>query len=751
MKLKLLYIAFLVLLSACSDDHLTSPTYTVGEADNAIVLRAGISEGGAGVMTRALANPDANHANHVSFKENTKVKLRVDGEWWKTADATSGDDVKKETVAQIGDIVSNTNDRHRELKDYTPQLYWDDYGTADPSNVKTTTQTQERGRNKGLNIYGIAVDGKTSLPSTPLDLNANNLAWDNISWNVGSVSNNVINQKSGWGDYDLLTSNNVLYNASEAEDNAYKFDNRDAGKLLEFTHAMSKITVNLTAGEGFVDNKFVNKPEVTLLNFYYTGNVNVEAKTSSPTDNATTNISAHLAKVKATSGATEWSEAPTTWASSHQTQYDALTFPGNSFSDNIDIIKIEADGNIYYVNATKINVANTETNNKFEQGKNYVFKITVNKTGIDNIEATVKDWEDVTAGNEAPVINIVTNYGDPTTGGTNPSVSTFTKDYTFLRSLNNPAGSPASDINQGYKDNRWMKNGTTSYKMYDEATGNTESPLYWSDHSSHYFFRGVYPRLGTSGDGVPVKSQIIENTVTYDVIAVNNEKYTHDEASGHCPSDLLIAYPHPYEDAENQYATQCRHNQDIETNGICATEGKIVMNFEHAMSQVEVKLVTNITQGATNSVTFDKNTKVEIIGGYKDGYILLKDGSSNFYGKTVADYKMHREHESTNAAYHNDYLDAIIPQSLVAADGTTPTLKFKITVKSENHASDTDVDTYETVMGIKDIPIQGGSKTNIWEPGKKYIYTLTITKTGIVSVATIKDWEEVEASEKVWF
>ena len=59
--------AIMALLTACaSKEDVVSPTYTVGETDNAITLRAGIREGGSGVETRAA---DPNPPNNPAFNQ----------------------------------------------------------------------------------------------------------------------------------------------------------------------------------------------------------------------------------------------------------------------------------------------------------------------------------------------------------------------------------------------------------------------------------------------------------------------------------------------------------------------------------------------------------------------------------------------------------------------------------------------------------------------------------------------------------
>ena len=144
-----IYIAtILAILSACSDD-VTTPAYTVGEADNAIVLSAGIGEGGSNVLTRAAGGYDdidaTNHGKHLAFTTGTLAALRIDGTWTGHGDGS----VSQTTTATIGDETA-TGSKHNSLT-MSPQLYWDDYGTADPANKET-------GRTTGLTIYGAAVE-----------------------------------------------------------------------------------------------------------------------------------------------------------------------------------------------------------------------------------------------------------------------------------------------------------------------------------------------------------------------------------------------------------------------------------------------------------------------------------------------------------------------------------------------------------------------------------------------------------------
>lgn len=691
------------LICSCGEEEFV-PAYTVGEADNVIVLSAGVQKVVAGMQTRA-------EGTFVAFSAQTQLRLRIDGTW--TGHGDSQNLVSQMTTAKTASSATVTtdgdaNDTHLLEFGAAEKLFWDDYGTADPNNTA--------GRTNGLTIYGAAVEGKSTLPSTPTDLAATDLNWTELPWNVGTVSSSKISQAGGWADFDLITSNNIRPTSDDG-DGTYTFANATASpianNLMKFTHAMTKVTVNLTAADGFPGfttsadaAKFIAAPAVTLLGFNYTGSVNVVTKVAPiPTASSTTNIEA-------------WRDKGATWTAGgqHTSQFTALVFPGNSFGDATDIIKIEADGNVYYVNATQVNVVNPETNNKFEQGKNYVFNITVKKTKIE-VSATIKDWVDVNAAEDLPVININQSYG--TTSGT--GISTFNHSYDFFRSLTVATGYDEGDATTGID--------YAARYSYTSGSGSWDKVIYWPDHKTHYFFRGVSPFMGTEATGTATSTSEAVTTVNgNDVVAVENAEYTADTY----PSDLAIALP-------RTTGTKCQHNKDEQTDGICATTGTVTMNFEYAMSKVQVSLRSTGTVAAGNIVDLS-NVQVEIIGGYAKGRIKLSDGLHDAYAD--ADKGNYTLHNLTTPVsdYSVSTLDAIVPQVL----GND--VKIRITVKDVDNNI---LDVYESQLNlIKD------SSSNLikeWKPGTFYHYQLDVKKTDIKVQATLSDWSPVNAEENVWF
>lgn len=714
-----------VLVTACSEE--VTPTYTVGEANNAITLRAGIS-----TQTHLTRAVEDNHTQHTNFTPGcAQAVLRMDGKLrtYKDGKPQTDKDGKPQTdwwrlrtTATMNDFVVDTNQKHNAVT-MKPVLYWDDFHTADPDNSV--------GRNDGLEIYGAGVDGYRNaegiigtLPDNT-DANGNNLAqsfdWNKLHWTLP-----LDQSAESFTNCDLLTSNNV----TEGKDGTLKFDDvtgksgQKPSNLLEFTHAMTCITVELTAGKGFpvsgnpATAKFQSNPSVTLLGFPYVGIVDVVKKKTTPTkaDFTTTTEDPY-----ATGNIESFIRSGGT---SHTVKLQALVYPGCSFDDATNVLRIMADGNEYLVTAKKLNdelrSLNTQgkitTGTTLQQGTNYVFQITVNQTGVD-VTATIKEWDNIEAENEAPIINFDKCYGQDGTA--------FTEAFSLYRSTNK-------------MDGPYTNNADQAVITYENSRYVMTPQLYWPDHKTHYFFRAIWPQVGT-----PDGPAAITNTNS---IEVHNEAYT----AGQYPSDLRIGMPRKADGTPDETCKKTGVGHGVE--GICATDapdgsahgtdGKIHLNFQYAMSQVVVQLNTNPDASSTNKVTFDEKTKVEILNGYTAGALMLGDGSSDFTGKTPKTYPMHRP---TDGGYTN-YRDAIVPQTLTYKDeqGKDVNLKFRITVGD---------DAYETVLGIKDIPVTIGGvqqKINAWEPGKKYVYTLTITKTGVTVTATIADWDTVTADTPIW-
>ncbi len=716
-----LYIVPFTLLTACNSEDQASVTDNSGKEP--IVLSAGIVEGSLNTVTRTGAEDHHTTPGHLTLTTNTALALQVSGKW-------NSDDINtfKATTATVG-AETSSGSKHNSITAYDPVLYWDDYGSADPNNAT-------KGRTYGLTIYGAAINGKTTIPATV----STTAGWT-IAWTLNA---NQTTEGNTPADKDLLISNNVKGdNGSpyETDYGRYLFTERASGKLLEFTHALSKITVILTPGLGFANNKFDKTPEVTISTTNVgktkgnpewaitTGNVNVTTGDVDVTSSTKDSIYMHTADI----------------ADDGKVTKDALVMPGSEIpADGNNILRINADGNIYYVTVAKIRAKmhelNSSTDYKTEAGKNYIFNIIVNKTDI-VVTATVADWTTVTAAVDEPVINVNADWG--TTG------SSTSNAFSFYRStsLNNGYSNDASLIeNSFYKPEATVSYASSAWSM---------SPtLYWPNHNTHYQFRGVYPQtVTTTGNdvGYPRVETATHSSVGYQVIKVKNVAYS----ANTFPSDLQIARP------EIDASTLCSNNDHTKVSlynvGICATEGTINLNFRYMMSQVEVNLTTS---GSTATDRVDlSSAQVDLVNVYNTGDVKLGDREVILTG-SPGEYTLGNfTYDSSNSKA--SYKSAVVPQELTYSTAQASTnMKFRITIKEGSVVKDI---YYADVAPIKEtgktiLVAPGPNDTNktdatkaIWQAGYHYIYNLYLTKTEVKVTATLANWTTVNASENVWF
>lgn len=645
--------------------------FTVGA--DAPATRAVISDGTDKTLEAFDAATDIWMVMQSDYKALDDNDLNYKGSQTTTNCVTMGTTGAK-TASNKENVVNFTADNTR---------YWDD----------------AHARSSALSIWAVAVPGVTGDGAkwgskTACSWTTTIDADKTIAWEVPAAQN-----AESMKNKDLCFSNNIVdYTSASGTDNRMKYGTTtqykfDKGKLI-FYHALTKITIKLVEGDGFDTSSDVdfNLDNITLKGFKLSGTFNVaQGEFSSQATSATS--------------VTSMSQAERT---ASDMTLEALVMPGAKLGGTSEAVSLSLDGNAFSISSetlaaslrTALGVAENATIPALEAGKNYVFQFTVSKTGI-TVVATIAAWDKVEGTNYSPLINITEVYGQERTEQNN-----FAKDFSFYLSES--------------KGDSYTKGTDVTYNSSDKSYS-LDTPLYWPNHSTHYFFRGIWPKVAASGTNVTPSDKVSASAIT-----VENKAYS----SGTYPSDLMLALPR---DTESK---TCPHGKKVLEEGICATEGEVRMNFQYVMSWVEVNLSTN--NGGTNAVVLDSETKVEIIGCYKDGSILLGDGSASL--TTKADYPMSFskfDSEKTIVTFQ----DAIIPQAL---ENEIDALKFCVTVKDG-----ATLDSYETVLGIKDIEV-GGSTIDKWEPGKHYVYNLYITKTGITVVATIKDWEKTTGSTTIW-
>ena len=628
-----IFLVSLALMTACR-----APQPEAVHPNGPIRLAAGLAR--EGVVTKA-------DDTYLPLAEGTKIALRVSGYW---KDHLPLSDVFYYTVATAGGETVTGSKQNALSCD--PVLYWDDFGSADPDNMG--------GRTQGLTIYGVAVARLATAPVVG--------DFTKLDWSL------PYDQSEGWAERDLLISNNVQEGASF--DGSYKFEDRAAGKKLVFRHALSKITVNLTAGEGFADGEFAGSPVVKLIGSWPCTDGSLNVMTSEYSiPGGVFDITLHSAS---------------------KTKKDGLVMPGSQFpSAGTNILWIKADGNVYYVTAEKIRAAIGSAPYETEPGKNYIFNVTLYKTGV-KVSATVVDWVDVNSAEVKPVIDVTVSYGSEA-GATHPD------SFVFYRSLA-LYGGYSSDSRVEYSAGEWTM----------------EPQLYWPDHNTHYQFRGVLP-------DATVKTSKHEGE-DYQVIALENAKYE----AGTFPSDLQIARPEVAEDAVCSNHEKGHEVTNLFMGGICATEGTVRLSFRYIMSQVEVNLSTTSDEDQVNLT----GAEVDITPVYTHGEVKLGDREI-FLTESPETYRM-----DGADADENKRLNAVVPQDLAG-------VQFRITIHNDNGTSDyyfADIAPIKK-SGSDELVAPAGA----WESGVHYVYNLKLSKTKVRVSGTLADWTTVTADENVTF
>lgn len=703
----------LLAMPSCSDDVINPDRPENG----AIMLQVGVSNSPAQQpLTRAAGD------TYVALSQNTKFKLRVQGTWT----GKNPSEIIKETTATAGaaqPFTAGTATGAENPLTFDPVLFWDDYGTGDPANEAT-------GRKEGLDILAVAVDKATTAMKDAV--------WEGeMSWALQTDGTNVLTK-------DILVANNLSKEKTPGP-LTFEYRNDEVKSRLIFQHLMSKITFNLTPADGFMQTggkyAFKARPTVTLNRKRHEG-----GKLPDGGDYALVEGTINIREAKATPSPTSMKtikagDETENEVSGHKVRTQvALVYPGTCLGDNDEdvVARIEADNNYYYVTAKEIraaiDAAGGHTDYKTLPGYNYIINVTVKKTGV-SVTATVTNWVDVKADEAFPVIALTAGAGAADQTGDWAGVDGFD----FFRSTAMLTGySDETSLQEGdyYKSLRKVKwgTGTTSPRacVFYDNTGATETPLYWPDHDTHYHFRGVYPATTTDASAAApqVKAFTTAAGATEQGIAVQNGAYDKTKF----PSNLMIGMP------EITAGSQCgsgEHPQvDMSENGICARSGKINMNFRYMMSQVEIELAHSLTEGTEGDVKLDGDTKVEIVGGYTDGYIRLGDRKA--VGQTKESYTTKVVAGEANKLKRHDI---VLPQDLTG-------MKFKITV---NNTDDTHDYYYATIRDIQ-VSVGGGAKESItkWEPGKHYKYTLKLKKTAMEITATLTDWITVTADEDIW-
>lgn len=682
------------------------------------------------------------------------------------------------------------------------------------------------GRNSLLSVYAVAIPGKsgsasetlipvsklkegtytTGAPSTANVKEWGSCADNTIAWGVTtttqtdalianedlSYSNNIQSTGSKGVYWYNFTNSKHIPDLSQAVTTGNDFESgrllfrqngvsataqvtEAAGKFdkghLNFTHALTRMTVQIIEGAGFTagvgsDFKF-NSGNVKVLQVPTSGTLNIQtgAWAASPT----------VTDINVLSPQGTYSDA--------SGSYRAQFLPGYTFTDGdaTNVLTFTIDNNTYYVTQNMLfdalvkdvnsngqkdtgdgDLIGTTDPIEMQQGKNYVFKITVNKTEIKDITATLEPWANVTAANE-DIYNSYINLS--LSSPTGESCTDFDiyrladGDDTIYTNLTSPTANDVSFKN-------WLGNYTDMATKTQVGTSNVwKTNWFFNDNKTFYHFRTV--KSGTTINTTPDKDNFV---------ITSGAKASTDP---HWGAPMVNGATLKYDATEANASSKDKGNHDVTKEGfstsiykaIGSTTEQIKITEIHMMSNINIVLKTVTGDGAVklfddSKSEADKATKVTITRFANAGTVDMGTGfvrpTSPFTqeqlitspGTTSAAYYKTAPAAET-AAVSNPYTWAIVPQTLKR--GTNDADYIGITIQTP------DANQYYVIKRLSEITAESVKKGDtdysdpnqnvndhieFWYPGHSYTYTFTISKKQIEDMTcTVAAWIDVKAAD----
>lgn len=635
-----------------------------------------------------------------------------------------------------------------------------------PSDENVCYWDDAYGRSAHLSVFAVAVPGKdNSLKNnntTLTDLLAGGKTWSNsalseeIAWTVSTdqsgsstinnedltYSNNISKDGKGGAkaynytdkDYTTVKDGCLLFRLKDQSENAStdgpgKFDQGN----LKFNHALSRVTITLNKGTGYGGGsfKFATGTNVTFLKAPIEGSLNIE------TGAWTTKTTANITKMYTTET-----------SSSAACTLNAQMLPGYVITDGNDnnVLEFIIDDNKYFITQDmmfdalngKPNITESTANTiTMEKGRNYVFNITVGKSKIINVTATLEPWTKVTATDQTMDNSHITL--DLFTNGSGSACDNFD-----LYRLNDESGVIKTDASDA---TNWGGNYTTENKATLTQNGTKwETNWFFENNKAFYHFRTV--NAGT---------EIKENDSDTDDYFVIESGAQDDDHDFHWGAPFINTTESPIQyNKDNGYTT-------FLSPAIGATNSTINLTELHMMSNINVVLRTTKDESKdhvaleTTTGTTTNQCVVSLTYFYAKGKVNMGNGLVSTTGSLSTSEAFMKPTAGINtedATYNKTgkFTFAVVPQALKREGTSGDNLYVGITIKTPDN------NQYYVVQKLSEIKASanGGSKNqttsekiDFWYPNHNYTYTFTLTKAGIKDVTcTVEDWVKVIATDQ---
>ena len=672
-----------------------------------------------------------NTTTRYGFTANTQIAMHIRS----TKDDSNIRETRTWATALKDNAETQSADTYSEIQAPADEnvRYWDD----------------AYGRSANLSVFAIAVPGKSDITNgadgkTLIDHLTKATSG---TWNADSLSENITWTVSTNQTSDIIDNEDITYSHNISKDgeggvvssnhptekNGYlKFrltdkDQKDGpGKFdqgnLKFYHALSRITINLFKGTGYDSNspfQFAKGTNVKILGVPTTGTLNVESGAWSSSDS--TGIET-MAAITNDSGA--------------DFSFLAQVLPGYTIKSGVttNVLEFIIDDNKYFItqdmmlDALNKGQGTSETSITMAQGKNYVFKITVGKSKIINVTATLEPFANVEAANK----NMDNSHIEV---GLFKNENGKACDNFDLYRLNDES----LEINTNASTaTNWGGNYTDKASLIPNGT-KWETAWFFEDNKSFYHFRTV-------DKGTTIEGDDDDKVDDYFVITSGAQ----DDSKYHWGAPFKSSTTSPIQYSESDGYTS------FLSPAIGATNSTINLTELHMRSNINVILQTTKTSDAVKLENNGDQCEVSLTYFYAEGQVKMGNGlvtltgelkTSDAFTKPTAgiDDKTDATYDKTGA-----FTYAVVPQALVRTSGTN--LYVGITIKTPDN------NQYYVVKSLAEIiaTANGGSqnqakdgKISFWYPNHTYTYTFTLTKAGIKNVTcTVEDFINVTADNK---
>ena len=773
---------------------------------------------------------DGTSQTRAGFTEaDTKIVMRI-----QSNDRTNASNVKYTRTCALA-AKDNTNSAESyssvsfnfDSNNYT--RYWDD----------------AHGRKSLLSVYAIAVPNKKDEGVLPINtLNEGITGSETGNW--GSNNDNSLNWNVeldqtlvNIANKDLVYSNNIskyidenslgkngIYRWDYSSGN-YKPDNTGAathenGQMLfyqngvatnlapteaaghfdrghmVFNHALTRLTVNLKRGTGFASGssyfKFADGTNITLMSVPTNGKLDLATGTWS-TDGSSNNDINKMAELTANSG----------FDHSLMAQFiPGYTFNSTGADANNNVMSFTIDDNTYYITQAMVfkalnDKAKDATNPNgldkdaisytMEQGKNYVLEITVKKTGIESVTATLVGWAYVTSGNidaTNSYITISSSTMDKTTTSCN-HFDLYRLDAGVENIYTDQNGVTLPEMTN------WGGNYTDRASTLEESStssGVWKTNWYWDSNKSFYHFRTVDKgmTLNNTSDGTddnfkvcsgPVKDNFTDGNIS---TAINDGNYNDYHWGAPMKNNATLTY-------NATTGTNEGYSQSL-YYAIGSTKDQIDIIEQHMMATVHFVLHTgnkadgtDVSSAAVSLLGSDnKGTRLTITNFAGEGTIKVGNGfiepsntmissdipvpgaSSITYSATTP-YILSSLTTSSASFFKtattetNAYSYRVVPQTLYRGSESNIENESNLTNFVGLTIVTPDDNQYYVIKklyGVEGTISNQSNKTEHqqnaagkaqiirWYPGYDYTYHIYINKTGIEAVTcTVVDWVKV--------